>query len=169
MPKGSLNLSYLCIVIAALSLSIGFSLAGFLLGIAVAVVVSITWGVSIWRKWVFGNILCILVILLGISLAVTLGASRLIVLISLLATLSAWDLAAFSIRLSVSNNIADEERIIRTHLLRLVSVLILGLTLPLLAFGLQLDLKFWQVFILGILLLAGLSQVFAQLKRSSND
>lgn len=110
-----------------------------------------------------------LVILLGISLAVTLGASRLIVLISLLATLSAWDLAAFSIRLSVSNNIADEERIIRTHLLRLVSVLILGLTLPLLAFGLQLDLKFWQVFLLGILLLAGLSQVFAQLKRSSND
>ena len=33
----------------------------------------------------------------------------------------------------------------------------------------QFDLKFWQVFLLGILFLAGLSQVFAQLKRSSNE
>ena len=132
-------------------------------------IVSFAWGIFLWLKWGFGSIFCMLIILLGISLAAIFEASRVIVLISLLATLSAWDLAAFYIRLISSNNIAHEDHLLQTHLLRLVMVLILGLTLPLLTFGLQFDLKFWQVFLLGVLLLVGLSQVFAQLKRSSND
>ena len=169
MFKESLPLSYICLVIATLSLSSAFAIAGFFLGIMVTTVVSFAWGIFLWREWEFGNILCMLVFVLGISLGAIFESPRLILLISLLATLSAWDLAAFHARLSASKNIADKERLIQSHLLRLSGVLILGLALPLVAFVYQFDLKFWQVFLLGILLLAGLSQIFAQLKRGSNE
>lgn len=88
-------------------------------------------------------------------------------LVSLLATLAAWDLDTFHNRLVVSKKIIAEEELVRAHLLRLISVLILGAALPSIAFALQFDLKFWQVFLLGMLLLLGLSQVFVQLKRSN--
>ena len=169
MLKEPLHLGYISIIIAAITLSITFAIAGFFLGSAITVVVSIAWGIFIWRKWIFGSILCLLILVLGISLAAIFAGSRLILLISLLATLSAWDLAAFHIRLSVCRNIADKNQLIQTHLLRLASVMIIGLALPLLTFSLRFNLVFWQVFLLGVLLLAGLSQVFAQLKHSSND
>ena len=168
MSKVPLLLGYLCIVIAALTLSGAFAIAGFFLGILFVVVVSLAWGIFTWRMWNFGSNLCMLIFVLGISLTAIFEASRLILLISLLATLSAWDLVAFHVRLSATLKVNDKDQLVRVHILRLISVLILGLALPLLAYGLQFRMQFWHVFLLGILLLAGLSQVFVQLKRSSN-
>ena len=169
MYKKPLHLSYICLAVAALTISSVFSISGFFLGIVVTVVVAIAWGIFIWRKWLFGNILSMLIFVLGISLGAIFEGSRLILFIGLLATLSTWDLAAFHAQLSASENIAEEYRLIRTHLLRLASALIIGLVLPLVAFTFQLDLAFWQVFLLGILLIAGLSQIFVQLKRGNES
>ena len=162
-----LHLSYFCIGIAVLSLASVFAVTDFILGSVISLAVGTGWGLFLWRKWTIGSILSMLVIVLGISLATILGGSRLFLLLSLLAVLAAWDLDAFHIRLSGCDNLNAEEELVRTHLLRLAAVLILGLALPVVAFALQFDLKFWQVFLLGILLLLGLSQVFGQLKRSN--
>jgi hypothetical protein len=161
------HLSYFCILIAVLCLASAFAIAGFLLGSAISLVVGAGWGIFSWRKWTVGTILSMLMIVLGISLATISGGSRLMLLISLLATLAAWDLDTFHNRLAASKKIITEEELVRAHLLRLISVLILGVALPSIAFALQFDLKFWQVFLLGMLLLLGLSQVFVQLKRSN--
>lgn len=165
------NIFYLticCIFLASLALSAVFTAVGFPIGLVVAVLVSFAWGISIWRKWRTGNILCMLIFVLGISLGAILEGSRYILLLSLLSTMASWDLAAFFSRLSTDANISNENELIRTHLFRLMSVLIIGVVLSLLALSMQIDLKFWQVFLLGILLLLGLSQLFAQLKRSNN-
>jgi hypothetical protein len=161
------HLSYFCILIAVLCLASAFAIAGFILGSAISLVVGAGWGIFSWRKWTVGTILSMLMIVLGISLATISGGSRLMLLISLLATLAAWDLDTFHNRLAASKKIITEEELVRAHLLRLISVLILGVALPSIAFALQFDLKFWQVFLLGMLLLLGLSQVFVQLKRSN--
>lgn len=167
MQKSSLFHSFIALIIATLALVSAFATVNFFIGSALTVVIAMAWGVFIWRRWEFGGILCMLILVLGNSLAVILGGSRLIALTSLLATLSTWDLAAFHNHLSSSSHIINQDQLIRSHLFRLISVVIIGLTLPLLTFRLQLDLEFWQVFLLGILLIAGLSQVFAQFKRSS--
>ena len=169
MLRGTLLISYISLVIAALTLSSELADVGFIFGIPVTILVSVAWGIFIWRKWNTGCILCMLILVLEISLTTILDGSQLILLISLLATLTTWDLATFYIRLSSNKHIVHEELLIRSHLKRLVGVILLGLALPLLAYGLQLDLQFWQVFLLGILLLTGLSQVFSQLKRSSSN
>jgi hypothetical protein len=157
------------LAVSALSLSGAFWNAGFILGAGVMVIISVVWGIFIWRKWSFGNGFCMLLFLLGISLAAVIEAPRFKILVSLIAIISTWDLAVFDFLLVSSPNINHESNLIRTHLLRLFSVLTVGLSLTLLTFGMQLNLKFWQVFLLGILLLVGLSQVFVQLKRSNND
>lgn len=162
-------LAFLFLFFATLSLCGAFWITGFPLGIPVSIIISIVWGIIIWRKWGIGNSFCMLIFLLGISLAAVIEAPRFLILISLITIISTWDLATFYFRLIASPKIKHESNLIRSHLLRLFSILILGLCLTILTFGMQLRLKFWQVFLLGILLLVGLSQVFIQLKRSNND
>ena len=165
MLKAPLYLGFFSLVIAAMTLSSAFVIERFILGVLVTLMVSIAWGIFLWREWVLGSILCMLIFILGISLAAILEGSRLILLISILATLSTWDLTAFHARLATSRDIANQGYLINAHLIRLAYVLIIGLTLPLLTFTFHYELKFWQVFLLGILLLASLSYLFSQLRR----
>lgn len=162
-----LQLCFFSITTAILTLSSAFVTMDFFLGIGITILIGIGWAVFVWRKWITGSILSMLIVVLGISLAVIFDGSQWVLLISLLATLSAWDLATLHVKLSTNENISNGDILIRTHLQRLFSVLILGITLPSITFFMQFDLKFWQVFLLGILLLAGLSQVFIQLKRDN--
>lgn len=143
-------------------------MTGFYWGILVILLVGGLWGISIWRAWRMVEVLSLFFVILGISVSAIVDGSRLLLLVSTLAILATWDLSAFQGTLAANEDIYAEDELIRTHLLRLFSVLILGATLPMIAFALQFDLKFWQVFLLGIALLLGLSQVFAQLRRSSH-
>ena len=161
-----LHLSFLSIAISVLTLGGAFAAQGFYWGIVVAVTVGLSW-MLLARSWIYGNTISMLVMILGISLEAMFGGARLFLLISLLAALSAWDLAGFHKCLAASENLSQEETLIRTHLARLGSVLILGLALPLISFAMQFKLEFWQVFLLGMTLLVGLSQAFRQLKRNT--
>lgn len=170
MLKQPLHLSYLSIVIATLTLALSFAMSAFWWGIAIALLAGIAWCISIWRGWHLRGNLSLFCLILGISIGgLQEEGSRVALLISTVAALSAWDLAAFHQLLAAREHIANEEELTRTHLLRLVSVIILGLTLPLITFSLQFELQFWQAFLLGVILLLGLSQVFSQLKRSNTQ
>jgi hypothetical protein len=165
----SLPLYYFSITIAILALAISFATAGFIWGIIIAFIIGAAWILSIWRGWRSGGILSMFCLIFGISAAALQeDGSRVALLISTVATLATWDLSAFASVLNANENIAAKDDLIRNHLLRLSSVLILGIALPLIAFALQFDLKFWQAFLLGVVLLIGLSQVFTQLKRSQS-
>jgi hypothetical protein len=163
------QLSFMCLLIATLALSSLFLTAGWVFGIIGTFIMSIVWGIFIAQNWNLGSNISIIIFVLAICLAATFETSRSVLLVSLLAALSTWDLAAFHNKLSICQNIADIDHLTRTHLSRLIIVLILGLSLSFLTFGLQLNLKFWQVFVLGIMLLVSLTQVFKQLRQSSNE
>lgn len=163
-----LHLSYISLAVALLALSVAFALTGFFWGLLINGIVGALWGVSIWRRWRISSVMSLFFVILGISVAVIAGGSKWLALISILATLATWDLSTFHRKLYNNEEIKDEDELIRIHLLRLSSVLLLGFSLPVAAFALNFELKFWQVFLLGALLVLGLSQVFSQLKRSSN-
>ena len=169
MSKQFLILAYISIFIAATTLSAVFISSNLLLGVAAIVLTAMAWGIFILRDWGLGSFVCMLLFVLGISSGGVLRGSQHFLLITLLAILSAWDLGTFYGRLSANMNVNNQNQLIKTHLIRLVAVLMMGLALPLLALGLQFDLEFWQVFLLGGLLLAGLSQVFIQIKRSAKN
>ena len=163
-----LYLSYFSILIGIVCLSSTFVITGSIWVISVILIVGCLWAFSIARTWQIVEVLSLFLSILGISIAAMADGPRIFLMASTLAIVAAWDLSAFYHRLGANEEVREEGKIIRIHLLRLLSVLILGSTLPLMAFALQFDLKFWQVFLLGVLLLLGLSQVFSQLKRSNN-
>ena len=163
----ALFLSYISLVVAFVSLSLAFAMTKSLWIVLIVFVLCILWGLAIRRHWRLWETLSLFFIILNISIAAMTGSSRWLVLASSLATLTTWDLSAFHRKLSENKDIRAENELIRTHLLRLSSVLFLGLALPTIAFAMTFELKFWQVFVLGVVLLLGLSQVFSQLKRSS--
>jgi len=165
----SLPLYYFSITIAILALAISYAIVGFIWGIIITFIIGAAWIISIWRGWRGGGILSMFCLILGISSAALQEDSlRVALLIGTVATLATWDLSAFASVLDSNENISAKDGLIRNHLLRLTSVVILGVVLPLVAFALQFDLKFWQAVLLGIVLLIGLSQVFTQLKRSQS-
>lgn len=162
------HLAYGSIAIVILTLSVSFASAGFIWGIFIAVLVGAAWAISIWRDWRLVETLSLFCVILGISImALQTEETRVSLLISTLATLAAWDLTGFTRLLGDYELVNAADELIRTHLLRLFSILILGLVLPLMAYALQFELRFWQAFLLGVILLVGLSQVFSQFKRSN--
>jgi hypothetical protein len=163
-----LYLSYISLIFALLILSVMFAQTGFIWGIVINIIVGFLWGLAIWRSWRIGGLLGLFFVILGISVAVIAAGVRWLSLVSTLSVLATWDLSSFHRKLSDNEEIREEDELIRIHLLRLSGVMLLGLTLPAIAFVLTIELKFWQVFLLGALLVLGLSQVFSQLKRSSN-
>lgn len=163
-----LYLGFTTITIATLTLSISLASIGFYSGISVAVFVGIFWAISAWRNWGGGNTMSLFFIILGVGIVALQNESmRLFLLLSAITALVAWDLTNFDILIRINQQIIARDELIRTHLLRLSSVVILGLTLPLIVFSLQFELQFWQAFLLGVILLVGLTQIFTQLKRSN--
>jgi hypothetical protein len=163
-----LHLGYGSIAIVTLTLAISFVSVGLLWGIGVALLVGAVWAISVWRSWRVGKTVSLFCAILTISMvSVQAEDARVTLLISTLAALAAWDLLSFAQVLQDYEEIIAEEQLIRTHFLRLFSILMVGLALPLIAFTLQFELRFWQAFLLGVILLAGLSQVFSQFKRSN--
>jgi hypothetical protein len=168
MLKELRYIAYLSLLITTITLFASLVNFGIFLGIAVAIVISTTWGFFISKNWQLGNTIIMLIFLLGISLAILSGNAREVALLSLLGALSTWDIASLKYQFSTSKNIRDEKQLVRTHFVRLANVLIIGFAFTFLSFSLKLTLKFWQVSLLGILLLGGLSQVFSFLKRSNH-
>ena len=162
------HLSYFSITIASAGLASAFALEGFIWAIGVALLVGLAWIVSTRWGWQRGSTLSMFCFMLGISgAALQENIYRGLLLTSTIATLAAWDLSSFARLLEIHQNIASKEDLIRIHHRRLSAVIMIGFVLPMVAFALQLELKFWQAFLLGVILLFGLSQVFSQLRRSS--
>jgi hypothetical protein len=169
MRKELRYIAYFSLLVTTITLFASLVNFGIILGIAVAIVISTTWGFFISINWKLGNTIIMLIFLLGISLAILSGNAREVSLLSLLGALSTWDIASLKHQFSTNKNIRDEKQLVRAHFVRLANVLFIGFAFTFLSFSLKLTLKFWQVSLLGILLLGGLSQVFSFLKRSSHQ
>ena len=167
MPK-ILQLTYFSVAIAVFALAAGFLLAGFPLATLSALLIGALWGLSTQKDWVTGETISLVLMVLVISFAGLLNAARILLLVSALGTLAAWDLGNFHRTRLQNENIANAEHLTREHLSRLLVVLMIGVALPLIAFSLQFELQFWQVFAMGFILLFGLGQIFIRLKRSDN-
>ncbi len=162
------TLSFVSIVLAALSLAMGSGLAGFWLGAAFAVGAGLLWLTALWRDWrpVIGwsVILFVGIAALGTWLDVSTGWS----LFGLVATLIAWDLGDFAYRFGKTDEVHNYAALRRLHLQRLAIVAGLSLLLGGIALSFELSLNMWWGVFLGALVIAGLSQAIGRLRQESD-
>jgi len=160
--------SFVSMVPAALSLAIGYALAGFWVGAAFAVGAGLLWLAALWRDWrrVIG--LSVIIVVGIAALGTWLEVSAGWLLFGLIATLVAWDLDDFSHRFGQSEHRQGYGTLQRIHLQRLAVVTGSGLLLGGIALNFELELNMWWGILLGVLVILGLSQAIGRLRRESD-
>jgi len=160
--------SFVGMVPAALSLVIGYALAGYWVGAAFAVGTGLLWLAALWRGWRPVISLSVIIVVGIAALGTWLGVSAGWLLFGLIATLVAWDLGDFSHRFERSEHRQGYATLQRIHLQRLAVVAGSGLLLGGIALNSELELNIWWGILLGVLVIFGLSQAIGRLRRESD-
>lgn len=94
-----------------------------------------------------------------------LGLSPILMGISILGSLSAWDLAGFSHRLLRAALEDDLRQLKKSHLLRLAGLMGISLVLLLPGLLIRLNIPFWWLFLLALAVVLGITQLVNRMQR----
>ena len=154
--------------LAAISLVVGYVVHG-LVGLAVAVVVvGVLWGLGQWRGLDWPGGVGLFLFAAVAAYGVLQGQAIFWLLGGLVLALLAWDLAGFQRRLEAGPEVRQATRLMQVHLLRLSLLVITGLILSRVAFGLRLDLNYLWAIGLGLAGVYGLSRAVRFARRGSD-
>jgi hypothetical protein len=159
--------SQVCLFLASLLLVLGFWLVVQEFWAAVFFLPSFLWHWGQRRGFLFLDSILLVVYTIIAVIGMLAGSSPILALLAILFALSAWDLGRFMTRLSLVENDEVETRIIRTHLLRLVVLLGIGLLLPLFTFSIRIEIRLGLALLLGFLAIFGLSRLVMSLTKES--
>jgi hypothetical protein len=155
------------IVVSCAALAMGYILGELWAWIPAIVAVGVVWLFGQWRAWGWtasmGLICGAGLAAAGVMLDLALGW----MLVGLVATLTAWDLAYLALRLRGVER-AEESRLVeRRHLQRLLMVSGAGLVLPVVALEIEFGFSLGVALLLGLLVFVGLSQAVLFLRRET--
>jgi hypothetical protein len=154
-------------ILAALALAAGYGPSRWGAALVIAAL-GLLWLVGQRRRieWLASPLL---VILTGAAmLGMWWGAPKGLMLIGAVLALAAWDVDHFTQRLTSVEYGESVRTLERSHILRLLSVTVLGLALGAIALVSQVRLGLGLVFLLGLLAILGLSQAVRFLRRESD-
>lgn len=156
----------ICVLAGLVPLAFGFAQYNLLPMAIGCSVIGLLWLAAFWRHWTWAASLGLLVFVGAAGLGVWIGLPPIMMGFSVLASLSAWDLAHFSLRLSKAAPEDDLRKIRNHHLLRLAGQGALGLVLILAAVLLQLKITFGWLFLLAILAVIGVMQLADRIRQA---
>ena len=127
--------------------------------------VGLLWLLSQRRRWDWVASTGLFVFITAAGIGILIGLKPIMMALSLLGSLAAWDLAGFSRRLREAAPEDDLRRIEKDHLVRLASLVAIGLFLILAALIIQIKFAFEWMFLLTCAALLGLVQLVNRLRR----
>ncbi|KAA3643375.1 MAG: hypothetical protein DWQ07_22960 [Chloroflexi bacterium] len=160
-------LAIFAIIVSTLFIAVGFWLVDIYVGIWFAIGVGLVWLAlqQLPQSWPgnFGFALCFLLAALGSFLDV----NPLLLALSVISGLAAWDLGHFTKRLKDIPQHPDAPGLEMVHLKRLGQVALVSITLILVALSIQLELSFLGALALALLLVLGLGQTLSYLRKQN--
>lgn len=157
------------ILLAAGSLGLGYALAGLWLGIVLIIILGILWLLETKqqkRDWPASGFL---VCFIGVAIAgIHLNAGADWMLLGVIASLSAWDLHHFVLRLTLVQKSEITEKLEYAHLRRLLIVDCLGLVLAGVALMIKIEIGFGIALLLTAIAIVCLSYFISSLRRESD-
>ena len=157
------------IALATLALALGCAFVAFWSGAVVIVMLGALWLVGWQRGWTWTNTLALVGNVSMAALNVWLGSAPLVLLFGVVATLAAWDLFSFSMRLRHAPQIIGEAALIKGHLQRLGMVIGIGLLLGIMALTVRLGLSFGWALGLTLLVALGLRWLGRAIQQADED
>jgi hypothetical protein len=155
------------ILLASLSLALGYQRSPFWPGLLLIIAAGAGWLAGQGRGWAWLDSLLLVAFVSLAGLGVWLGASAGLMLLGLTAALAAWELQQARHRFAQARHIATEAVLRRAHLRRLALVSGGGLLLGSLALLLHLPLNLASALGLTALIILGLSRVVRTVRRES--
>lgn len=145
------------IVLAASALILAYALGALWLPAAAILLLGAAWIVGQQLSWRGGAWPMMGLFVVVAAAGAWLELNPILLVVGLIAALSAWDLDGFARQLRRVDAVEQEQGLQRRHLRRLLLVDGLGLLLAVLALNLEIDLSFGVALILGLIALLGLS------------
>jgi len=149
-------LLYLMIVLSAGGLGFIFGQGNLAAGVLGAVVLGITWIVSVGRQWRWFSFLGLFLVCTGAVFGIWVGLPPLGIIVSSLAALLAWDLDRFNYRLNLAAAEDDIATIERSYLGKLSIYTLVSLAITLSAVYIQIELTFFRSVFLVVVSIIGL-------------
>ena len=144
------------ISLATLAIALGYGAGERWAGAALAVAVGLLWLVGWLRDWSWiasPGLACFVgLAALGIWWELTPAG----MLAGVVAGLAAWDLVHFAQRLRGAGRVMGAAELVRSHMLRLLPIVLAGLLLGAVGLGVQIELRFGWALLLGALAVLGL-------------
>jgi hypothetical protein len=155
----------ICILAGTLALVAGYfrsNLSPVAIG---CFMVGLFWLLSQWRHWKMVASFGLFIFVVAAGIGMWLGLSPFLMAVSVLGSLSAWDLAGFSRRLRLAASEDNLRNLEKDHLLRLAGLAAVGLALILAAVFFHLRISFGWTFLLAIAVVLGMMQLVNRLRR----
>jgi len=158
----------LAIITAALSLAVGFVLAGIYWGLPVILMIAALWLTGERRGWHWagnvGLLLFIILTIMGLMLKIFAFSG----MVTAGAALIGWEISHFNQYLAGVNKVINEPAIERKHQQRILTVAGAGLITAAIAATIQVNFGFGMALLLGLVAIAGLSLAIGFLRRESD-
>ena len=160
-------IAYGCIIFAALGLGLAFTLGGQEAIAPGVVILGIIWLVALQRDWNVVQTIATVIFAVGTAYATWKGSLPGLMLLVIVAQLSAWDLLSMQARFKRVKPEAVEPGLERKHLIRLAEVDGIGLLLGSLGLLFKINLSIGLEILLSLLAVFALSQLVRHLRRSA--
>lgn len=157
----------LSIILASSTLAVGYGLEGLWLPTAAVLSLGGVWLFAQRAKWGWMAWLMLTLLTLAAAVGASFGVNAVLMLVGLIASLSAWDLDGFVRQLRTVDKVEHESVLQRRHLRRLLVVDILGLLSGILALAVEVELSFALALVLGLVALIALSRAIGLFRRES--
>jgi hypothetical protein len=155
----------ICILAGMLPLAAGYFFSDLPLVAVVCLIFGLIWLLSQWVRLDWAATLGMLVFACLAGLGVWIGLSPILLSISFLGSMLAWDLSDFSRRLRRATPGDDLGTLEKQHLLRLGALGGLSLVLMLAALLVHLQLSFGWLFLIALVAILGLLQLVKRLRQ----
>jgi hypothetical protein len=157
------------IVLAASALTVAYGLGGLWIPAAVVLVVGALWVLGERAGWSWISWPMVVLFAGAAAVGALLSLNHILLLIGLIAALSAWDLDHLARQLDRVDAVEHESAMKRRHLLRLLAVDGLGLLFAVVALLVEIRLSFGLALVLGLVALLGLSCALRFFRRESGS
>ncbi len=162
------KLQPICIGLSTFLIVLSYTINQFWIASLLITILGILWMVGYIKGWKWQASVMFTLFIGASAIGLWLNLSQWSILLSMVGTISAWDLDHFTQRMRYAGLVVERTNLEKYHIKRLFVVNFFGLFLSLITLNIEVKLGFGTILLLGMIAVLGLNQVIIFLKGKSS-
>ena len=162
------KLQLICIGLSTFLIVLSYAINQFWIASLLITTLGILWMVGYLKGWKWQASVMFTLFIGASAIGLWLNLSQWLILLSMVGTISAWDLDHFTQRMRYAGLVVERPNLEKYHIKRLFVVNFFGLFLSVIALNVEVKIGFGTILLLGMIAVLGLNQVIIFLKGKSS-